>query len=38
MASLQFTRGQTSDGFSGVGDTELAVEFANRIRQHAAGG
>jgi hypothetical protein len=38
MASLQFTSGQTSDGFGGVGDTELAVEFANRIRQHAAAG
>jgi hypothetical protein len=37
-ASLQFTSGQTSDGFSGVADGDLAVEFANRIRQHAAGG
>ncbi len=37
-ASLQFQSGATQDGFAGVGDTELAVEFANRIRQRAAGG
>jgi hypothetical protein len=38
MASLQFQSGATQDGFAGVGDTDLAVEFANRIRQHAAAG
>jgi hypothetical protein len=38
QASLQFTSGATSDGFGGIGDTQLAMEFANRIRQHAAGG
>jgi hypothetical protein len=37
-ASLQFTSGSTSDSFEGVADTPLAVEFANRIRQKAAGG
>jgi hypothetical protein len=38
MASLEFRSGETSDRFEGVSDTDLAVEFANRIRQHAAGG
>jgi hypothetical protein len=38
MASLQFTSGETQDGFAGVSDTDLAIEFANRIRQRAAGG
>jgi hypothetical protein len=37
-ASLQFQSGDTSDSFEGVTDTPLAVEFANRIRQKAAGG
>jgi len=37
-ASLHFQSGDTGDSFEGVADTELAVEFANRIRQHAAGG
>jgi hypothetical protein len=37
MASLQFQSGSTTDTFEGVADTDLAVEFANRIRQHAAG-
>ncbi len=37
-ASLHFTSGATQDRFEGVGDTALAVEFANRIRQRAAGG
>ena len=37
-ASLQFQVGETSDSFEGVADTELAVEFANRIRARAAGG
>lgn len=38
MASLGFTSGATQDSFEGVSDTALAVEFANRIRQRAAGG
>jgi hypothetical protein len=37
-ASLAFTSGATQDSFGGVSDTDLAVEFANRIRQKAAGG
>ena len=37
-ASLHFTSGATEDRFEGVSDTALAVEFANRIRQRAAGG
>jgi hypothetical protein len=36
-ASLTFTSGATQDSFAGVSDTDLAVEFANRIRQKAAG-
>ena len=36
-ATLNFQSGDTSDSFEGVADTELAVEFANRIRQHAGG-
>jgi hypothetical protein len=37
-ASLAFTSGATQDSFQGVSDTDLAVEFANRIRQKAAAG
>ncbi len=37
-ASLAFTSGATQDSFAGVSDTDLAVEFANRVRQKAAGG
>ena len=37
-ASLAFTSGATQDRFDEVGDTALAVEFANRIRQRATGG
>ncbi len=36
-ANLTFTSGATQDTFAGVSDTDLAVEFANRIRQKAAG-
>jgi hypothetical protein len=37
-ASLSFTAAGGQDSFEGVGDTELAVEFANRIRQRSPGG
>ena len=37
-ATLAFTSGATQDRFDEVGDTALAVEFANRIRQRATGG
>ncbi len=37
-ASLSFTAADGQDSFEGVGDTELAVEFANRVRQRNAGG
>jgi hypothetical protein len=37
-ASLSFMAGTDEDGFQGVADTALAVEFANRIRQRNTGG
>jgi hypothetical protein len=38
LASLQFQSGETRDSFEGVADTDLAVEFAQRLRQRSAGG
>jgi hypothetical protein len=37
-ASLAFTSTEGQDSIEGIGDTQLAVELANRVRQRNPGG